>query len=158
MSLLKNSEPVFSAFIAWFQSHEQRITHQLITETQKLLKFTENVVVAFVWEWKKKRKNWILGSYLIGNKGEYSEKQHLEESVGLGYPLWYCCMRAKSLQSCPTLGDPMDCSPPGFSVHGILQARVLEWVATSFSRGSSWPRDRIHVFCISCIGRRILHH
>ena len=40
---------------------------------------------------------------------------------------------AKSLQSCPTLCDPMDCSPPGFSVHGILQARTLEWVAISFS-------------------------
>ena len=44
-------------------------------------------------------------------------------------------------QSCPTLCDPMDCSPPGSSVHGILQARILEWVATSFSRGSSRPRD-----------------
>ena len=40
---------------------------------------------------------------------------------------------AKSLQSCPTLWDPMDCSLPGFSVHGILQARTLEWVAISFS-------------------------
>ena len=37
-------------------------------------------------------------------------------------------------QSCPTLCDPVDCSPPGFSVHGILQARILEWVATSFSK------------------------
>ena len=44
-------------------------------------------------------------------------------------------------QSCPTLCDPMDCSLPGFSLHGILQARVLEWVAISFSRGSSRPRD-----------------
>ena len=44
-------------------------------------------------------------------------------------------------QSCLTLCDPMDCSPPGSSVHGILQARILEWVATSFSRESSWPRD-----------------
>ena len=44
-------------------------------------------------------------------------------------------------QSCPTLCDPMDCSPPGSSVHGIFQARLLEWVAISFSRGSSWPRD-----------------
>ena len=41
---------------------------------------------------------------------------------------------AKSLQSCPTLHDPMDCSPPGSSVHGIFQARVLEWVAIAFSR------------------------
>ena len=48
-------------------------------------------------------------------------------------------------QSCPTLWDPVDCSPPGSSVHGILQARVLEWVAISFSRGSSRPRDWIQV-------------
>ena len=48
-------------------------------------------------------------------------------------------------QSCPTLYDPMDCSLPGFSVHGIFQARVLEWVAISFSRGSSQPRNRIRV-------------
>ena len=41
----------------------------------------------------------------------------------------------------PTLCDPMDCSPPGSSVHGILQARILEWVAISFSRGSSAPSD-----------------
>jgi len=40
---------------------------------------------------------------------------------------------AKSRQSCPTLSDPMDCSPPGSSIHGILQARILEWVAISFS-------------------------
>ena len=45
-------------------------------------------------------------------------------------------MRAKFLQSCSTLCNPMDCSPPGSSVCGILQARILEWVATSFSRGS----------------------
>ena len=48
-------------------------------------------------------------------------------------------------QSCPTLCDPMDCSPPGSSVHGILQARILEWVAILFSRGSSQPRDRTQV-------------
>ena len=52
-------------------------------------------------------------------------------------------------QSCPTLWDPLDCSPPGASVHGILHARILEWVAISFSRGSSWPRDRIQVSCIA---------
>ena len=45
---------------------------------------------------------------------------------------------AKSLQSCPTLCDPMDCSLPGFSVHGILQARTLEWVAISFSNAWKW--------------------
>ena len=55
-------------------------------------------------------------------------------------------------QSCLTLCDTMDCSPPGSSVHGILQARILEWVAISFSRGSSQPRDWTQVSCIA--GRR----
>ena len=50
-------------------------------------------------------------------------------------------VHAKSSQSCPALCDPIDCSPPGSSVHGILQARTLEWVAISSSRGSSQPRD-----------------
>ena len=48
-------------------------------------------------------------------------------------------------QSCPTLCDPMDCSPPGSTVHGVLQARILEWIAFPFSRGSSQPRDRTQV-------------
>ena len=50
-------------------------------------------------------------------------------------------MRAKSLQSCPTLCDPMNYSPPGFSVHGILQARILEWVAISFFIGIYGERE-----------------
>ena len=52
------------------------------------------------------------------------------------------CMCAQWPQSCLTLCDPMDCNPPGPSVHGILQARILEWVAISFSRGFYQPRDR----------------
>ena len=52
-------------------------------------------------------------------------------------------------QSCPTLCDRTDCSPPGPSVHGILQARILEWIAIPFSRGSSWPRDWTRVPCIA---------
>ena len=63
-----------------------------------------------------------------------------------------CCLFA---QSCPNLCDLMDCSPLGSFVHGISQARILEWVAISFSRGSSQPRDWT---CISCIGRWILYH
>ena len=49
-------------------------------------------------------------------------------------------------------------NPPGSSVHGVLQARILEWVAISSSRGSSWPRDQIHVSWVSCIGKQILNH
>ena len=58
----------------------------------------------------------------------------------------------KVAQSCLTLCNPVDCSPPGSSVHGVLQARILEWVAISFSRGSSRPRDRTPVSHIA--GRR----
>ena len=54
-----------------------------------------------------------------------------------------------SLQSCPTLCNPMDCSLPGSSVHGILQARILEWVAVPSSRGSSLPRDQTHISYMS---------
>ena len=58
--------------------------------------------------------------------------------------------------SCLTLCDPMDCSPPGSSVHGILQARILEWVVISSSRGSSQPRNWTWVSYVSCIGRWVL--
>ena len=61
-------------------------------------------------------------------------------------------------QLCPTLCDPMDCNPPGSTVHGILQARILDWLAIFSSRGSSWPRDWTHVFCVSYIGMWILYH
>ena len=58
-------------------------------------------------------------------------------------------VKVKVAQSYLTLCNPMDCSPPGSSVYGILQARILEWVATPFSRGSSQPRDRTQGSCIA---------
>ena len=60
---------------------------------------------------------------------------------------WSC--ESEVAQSCPTLCDPVDCSPPGSSVHGILQPRILEWVAISFSRGYSRPRDRTQLSCMA---------
>ena len=59
------------------------------------------------------------------------------------------CVHAKSLQLYLTLCDSKNCSPPGSSVHGILQARILELVAISFSKGSSPPRDQTQVSCIA---------
>ena len=68
------------------------------------------------------------------------------------YTSWY-------VLSCVQLfSTPMDCSPPGSSVHRILQARIVEWVAISSSRGSSWPKDQTGVSCISRICRQILCH
>ena len=72
--------------------------------------------------------------------------------------LFMCMLHTQSLQSCPNLCNPQDCSPPGSSVHGTSQARIMEWVAISFSRGSSRPRDPTNVSCVSYIGRQILYH
>ena len=63
------------------------------------------------------------------------------------------CVHAKSLSVVSDSGDPLNCSPPGSCVHGIFQARILEWVAISFSRGSSQSSDRTQVSYVSCIGR-----
>ena len=68
----------------------------------------------------------------------------------------YACMHTKSLQSCLTLCDPVDSSPPGPSIHGILQARILEWVAMPSTRGSSQIRDWTCI-CVSFIGRWLYH-
>ena len=68
------------------------------------------------------------------------------------------CVHLKSLPLHPTLCNTVDYSPPGSSVHGILQARILEWVTMPFSRGSSPPRDRTHISYNACIGRWVLYH
>ena len=68
------------------------------------------------------------------------------------------CLPAQSFQLCPTLCNPMNCYLPVSSNHGILQARILEWVAVPSSRGPFQPRDRTHVSYISCIDRQILYH
>ena len=60
---------------------------------------------------------------------------------------WKWKVKVLVAQSCMTLCNPVECSPPGSSVHGILQAGLLKWVAISFSRGPSWPRDQIQVSC-----------
>ena len=88
-------------------------------------------------------------------KSEITELAGLRTLRGSG-EIWSLPLPAFSAtymraQSCPTLCDPMDCSPSGSSVYGILQARILEWVAMPSSRGSSWPRDRISISCISCM-------
>ena len=71
------------------------------------------------------------------------------------FPLDTGVLMCPCAQSCLTLCDPMDCCPPGSPVHGILQARILEWVAISSCRRSSWPRDPTH---LSWISRQILYY
>ena len=77
----------------------------------------------------------------------------LMSELATGRP--YAFLVVKSLSWVWLFCNPMDYSPPGASVDGVSQARILKWVAVAFSRGSSQPRDRT---CMSCIGRRILYH
>ena len=70
-------------------------------------------------------------------------------------PALQLCMRAKQFLSCPTLCNPMDCSPPGPSVYGDSPRKYTGVGCTPSSRGYFWPRDRIYVSYISCIGRQI---
>ena len=90
------------------------------------------------------------GKWFIFN-GRTTYRKLMEEKWFLQnrkpHPLYHVC--SKLLQSCLTFCDPMDHSLPDSSVHEILQARILEWVAISFSRGSSRPRDRTQVSCIA---------
>ena len=67
------------------------------------------------------------------------------------------CAQAHA-ESCLTFCSPVDCSPSGSSVYAIFQARILDWGAISYSRGSSQPKDQTHISHISCIGRRVLDH
>ena len=96
--------------------------------------------------------------FSIQNIIESIVTQHLLIEFVIGHFIKYLCMCAKLLQSCSTLCNLMDHSPPASSVHGILQGRILEWVVISSPRGSSWPRDQTHVSYIFCSGRQVLYH
>ena len=87
-----------------------------------------------------------------------AEKPRPEVELQLCIDTYPSCMWAKALRSSPTLSDPVDCGPPGSSVHGILQIRILEWVAMPSSRGSSHFRDQTHISYASCIGGWVLYH
>ena len=95
---------------------------------------------------KKKKAGWEGFSYLT-----FWIKQTIEA-------VWRLYMSAQLLKLCLTLCDPMDCSLPGSSVHGIIQARILERFAMPFSWGSSHPRQQTSITFISCVGRWVLYH
>ena len=104
-------------------------------------------------------QSWVLGfqHVLRGRGRDYSSGQVIFGNLSVSINLCIClcvythaCVCVLVAQSCLILCDPMDyCSLPGSSVHGILQARILEWVAVHSSRGSCEPRDRTQVSCIA---------
>ena len=104
-----------------------------------------------VWKWRTKLQvsHYLISRLIqrIANKITRPWRKN-SGSTGAGD------FESEVAQLCPTLRDPMDYSLPDSSVHGISQARMLEWVAIFFSMGSSWPRDQT---CISCIAGSLLH-
>ena len=90
-------------------------------------------LISFCWSWRK-----LTGTGRLGSAGLYS----------VDLELW-CESESEVAQLCQTLCNTVDCSPPGSPIHGILQARIVEWVAISFSRGSPWPRDWTQVSCFA---------
>ena len=89
--------------------------------------------------------------YCISKYADTQIWQSIQKCRMLSFYPMHACVHVKSHQSCLTRCNSMDCSLPRASVHGILQARMLEWVVMSSSRGSSWPRDQTWISCGSCI-------
>ena len=110
----------------------------LIFSSKRMGTWGEKMIGIKIQKKKKKKKQVYLDLLLKLGLRDFCESHH--------------CTHA---QPCPALCDPMDCSLPGPSVHGIFQARMLERVAISSSKGSSWPKNWN---CVSCIGRHILYH
>ena len=102
----------------------------------------------WVWEYALNMLYGTVGAFWYQGVGKYLSSFKSCQTQGVTYLLGCFCIfichwkvKVKVAQLCPTLCDPMDCSHPGFSVYGILQAGILEWVAVFFSRGSARSRD-----------------
>jgi len=116
--------------------------------------YNENLLSSFM-----KHVNLVKNDLAIHNMQTCSKESCLNiQSFPRFEWLWPCvCVPAQLLQLCPTLWNPEDCSLPGSSVHGIIPARILEWVAISSAGGCSQSRDWTCLSCAYCIGRQILY-
>ena len=121
--------------------------------TRQVRRATRETEQQTEWTWVPRMTSWNKAACLPWTFHLHSimwdtDKCVLLSHCYIGSPMPCCAM---SFQSCSTLCDPMDYSPPVSCVHGILQARILQWVALPSSRGSSWPRDQTRVSSSSCI-------
>ena len=123
-------------------SFHSNLFHLIFTLLDSYYGFFFSAILKSYWQVKLYRKYSVMVVYMHMMRNDYHSQ--------LTYPSPLMCSVTKL---CPTLCDPLDGSPPGFSVHGILQTRTLEWVGISFSRESSRPRGQTHT---SCTGRCVL--
>ena len=128
--------------------------HQLILQDETTIESQLEVRVTNAWaaQQQSQKKQWERWVVPVKNTIHCSDffirVEKIHPSVSGTLPFLFT-------QSCPALCNTMDCSPPGSCVHEISKARILEWVAISSSRATSWPRDWT---CISCISRWVLYH
>ena len=106
------------------------------------------------WEVVKRQHVWVLSCFSCVWLFATPRTVARQAPLSVGFWIWLLCkiyvkVKVLAALSCLTLCDPMNCCSPGSSVHGILQPRILEWVAFPFSRGYSQPRDRTQVSCIA---------
>ena len=143
--------PQPSGFLFWFVNQHSKVHKSSLFAQVAILHLI--VLAMFLSavssQEKKNTKLWNLTNLLRFWDCECYGIEYIYLSI---YIYISCCCLVT--QSCLTFCDPMDCSSPGSCVHGISQARILEWVAISFSRGSSQPRDQT---CVFYTGRQILY-
>ena len=142
--VVKTIGPIDGAIKNWFLPQPYKNCNLGGTKT----KCEKQSYSAFI---RKLKENWK--KYCIYVARKWYVCIYLSESCiytqGDMYKKIYSSIACNRKSNESTLCNPMDCSPPGSSLHGILQARILEWAAISFSRGSSQPRDQIWVSCIT---------
>ena len=113
------------------------------------------------WAIRQKSAQSLGGSWIrnvgVWLAGVFPNVLKFASSVCLWFLVVYCLV-VLSHSVCPALCARKNCSPPGSPDHGIFQARILEWIAISFSKRFFRPRDWTHTFCVSCTGRQILYH
>ena len=140
------------------QSLKTNLNKNQLWSLLKNAHFQPSFLCLYSWCWVPPRISTIIPTHVLllqvvngPQFKKHSSDRNLEDPI---HRRSHTCesnisVRAKLLQLCPTLCDPMDWSPPSFSVHGILQAKTLEWVAVLSFRGSFQPRDRTQVSCSS---------
>ena len=138
----------FENLLEWLTEFQKQFTYYSPFSINGILKDTNDLSDEEIHKWTLEVSFPVkLGCAMLPACGLFTRLEALSTLYFGGFYGGFITWVSEVAQSCPTLCNPMDCGPPGSSVHGIFQARVLEWVAISFSKGSSQPRDRTQVSC-----------
>ena len=143
-------------FSSCFVSHLWKKNYHYLTSSSFYLvpKCNFSCVLSIYWRSRPIFYWWSNVSNAYNN--DRDQRKYIKNYI-LFYKLGYICMWICTCSVASVMFNPVDSSPPGSSVHGILQARIMEWIAISSSRCSSWSRDRTHFCYVFCIGGQVLY-